>query len=145
MDTSWVFWYDALEMCCSKKFQQATIFHWISGSKLSSSHSKWTRIFWSRLEHLFYVYLYIFTLDLSQKAEKWYLYIFLNVISRIKSRGDRRGWRSETEGISFSFLSLFGCTTWHVGSYFPNQESNLCPLHWKQRVLITEPRGMSQK
>ena len=29
---------------------------------------------------------------------------------------------------------------WHVGSYFPNQESNLC-LQWKLGVLISGPPG----
>ena len=30
-----------------------------------------------------------------------------------------------------------------MGSYFPNQESNLCPLKWKLRVLTTGPLGKS--
>ena len=25
----------------------------------------------------------------------------------------------------------FGHVTWHVGSQFPNQDSDPCPLHWK--------------
>jgi len=35
-------------------------------------------------------------------------------------------------------------TTSHVGSQFPNQESNLCPLQWKHRVLTTGHPGKSQ-
>ena len=36
--------------------------------------------------------------------------------------------------VVFSFILFFG----HVGSYFPNQGSNLCPLHWKLAVLTTD-------
>ena len=32
----------------------------------------------------------------------------------------------------------------HVGSQLPDQTLNLCPLHWKWRVLTTGPRGKSQ-
>ena len=32
---------------------------------------------------------------------------------------------------------------WHVGSQFPNQGPNLCPLHLKHEVLTTGPRGKS--
>ena len=35
------------------------------------------------------------------------------------------------------FLFFCGHFVWHVGSYFPRQESNLCPLHWESRVLPT--------
>ena len=34
---------------------------------------------------------------------------------------------------------FFGHATQHVGSEFPNQGSNPCPLRWKCRVLTTEP------
>ena len=37
---------------------------------------------------------------------------------------------------------FFGCATQYMGSYFPDQESNPCPLHWKHRVL-TRPSGKS--
>ena len=30
---------------------------------------------------------------------------------------------------------------WHVGSYFPDQGSNLCPLQWKHRVSTTGRPG----
>ena len=30
---------------------------------------------------------------------------------------------------------------WHAGSEFPDQGSDLCPLQWKHRVLITGPSG----
>ena len=46
---------------------------------------------------------------------------------------------AKSEG-SFFFL-FFG----HVGSYFPNQGLNLCPLHWKLRVLTSGPPGKSLK
>ena len=32
-----------------------------------------------------------------------------------------------------------GCTMQHVGSQFPDQGLNPCPLHWKPRVLTTGP------
>ena len=32
----------------------------------------------------------------------------------------------------YFFFFSFGCTTQHTGSQFPNQESNLCSLQWKQ-------------
>ena len=41
-------------------------------------------------------------------------------------------------------LSLFFfLAAWHVGSYFPNQGSNPCPLQWKYGVLTTGPPGKS--
>ena len=43
----------------------------------------------------------------------------------------------------FLFKNLFGCTTWHLGSYFPDQESNLRPLHWRCGVLTTGSPGKS--
>ena len=30
---------------------------------------------------------------------------------------------------------------WHVGSWFPDQGSNLHPVHWKHGVLTTRPSG----
>ena len=37
---------------------------------------------------------------------------------------------------------LFICRTLQqVGSYFPDQGSNPCPLHWERRVLTTGPPG----
>ena len=38
---------------------------------------------------------------------------------------------------------LFGHTAWPVGSWFPDQGSNPCPLHWKLGVLVIEPPGKS--
>ena len=40
------------------------------------------------------------------------------------------------EGEVFYF---FGGTAWHLGSYFPEQGSNLCSLRWKHRLLTTGP------
>ena len=38
----------------------------------------------------------------------------------------------------FIYVFLFlGHTLWHIGSYFPDQGSNPCPLHWKYRILTT--------
>ena len=46
----------------------------------------------------------------------------------------------------FFFLSFFFCCpVQHVGSYFPYQGSNLCPLHWKRGLLTTGPPGKSLK
>ena len=42
------------------------------------------------------------------------------------------------------FVVKFLCpATWHVGSQFPNQRSNPCPLHWKHEVLTTGLPGTS--
>ena len=30
---------------------------------------------------------------------------------------------------------------WHIGSWFPDQGSNLHPVHWKHGVLTTRPSG----
>ena len=32
---------------------------------------------------------------------------------------------------------FFNNITWHIGSYFPDQGSNPCSLHWQHRVLTT--------
>ena len=46
--------------------------------------------------------------------------------------------------ILFIYLFIyFGCTTWHVGSQFPNQGSNPRPLQWERRVLTAGPPGKS--
>ena len=42
--------------------------------------------------------------------------------------------------IIFSFFFFW---PHHVGSYFPNLISNLCPLHWEFRVLTTGRPGKS--
>ena len=39
----------------------------------------------------------------------------------------------------------FGRSAWHVESYFPDQGSNLHPLHWKCQVLTTGLPGKSLK
>ena len=48
-----------------------------------------------------------------------------------------------SDGILIFNCLFFGCTTWHVGSLFPDQESNLCPLHWKHEILTTGLPGKS--
>ena len=42
--------------------------------------------------------------------------------------------------MSFFFLFL-PCHAWHVGSYFPDQGSNPCPLQWKYGTLTSRPPG----
>ena len=42
------------------------------------------------------------------------------------------------------FILFFGCATWRMGSYFPDQGSNPRPLHWELRVLTTRPPRKSQ-
>ena len=37
----------------------------------------------------------------------------------------------------YLFIYLFGRAVQHVGSQFPDQGLNLCPLHWKHGVLTT--------
>ena len=47
-------------------------------------------------------------------------------------------------GTAFFFNLLAApCSTWDVGSYFPNQRSNSCSLHWKHRVLSLAHHGSS--
>ena len=53
-------------------------------------------------------------------------------------------------GHCLSPIRMFCCcssnfsTTPHVGSQFPNQESDLCPLQWKRRVFTIGHPGKSQ-
>ena len=52
----------------------------------------------------------------------------------------------EQRGMPWSdwrFIYVFDLTTLHVGSYFPNQGSNLCPLQQKNRLWTTGPPGTS--
>ena len=55
--------------------------------------------------------------------------------------GWTHGYQGNTTAVSHMNVSInnefweshfFGPPTWHVGSYFPNQGSNLCPLQWEQ-------------
>ena len=39
------------------------------------------------------------------------------------------------------FFFFFGHTMWHLGSWFPDQGWNPCPLHWKHGVWTTGPPG----
>ena len=41
----------------------------------------------------------------------------------------------------FYLKNYFGLTACHVGSWFPDQGLNPCPLQWKLRVLTTVPPG----
>ena len=41
------------------------------------------------------------------------------------------------------FIFVYFLATWHVGSYFPNQGSNLCSLQGKCGVITTGPLGKS--
>ena len=45
--------------------------------------------------------------------------------------------------IIYLFIYLFGHTTWHAGSQFPDQGSNPRPLQWKRGVLTTGLPGKS--
>ena len=51
-------------------------------------------------------------------------------------------WGTESR-LSFPAPFFFGYTEWNVGSYFPKQRSNPCPMQWKHRVLATGPPGKS--
>ena len=42
------------------------------------------------------------------------------------------------------FSLLFFLVFLHMGSWFPDQGSNLCPPYWKHGVLTTGPPGKSQ-
>jgi len=45
----------------------------------------------------------------------------------------------------FIHFFFFGCAMQHVGSLFPHQESNPCPLYWKHRILTTGLPGKSHQ
>ena len=45
----------------------------------------------------------------------------------------------------FTVFFWFGYATWFVGSQFPDQGLNPCPLQWKRRVLTTRSPGNSPK
>ena len=49
-----------------------------------------------------------------------------------------------TDIIGLVCLFVYGRTSWHVGSWFPNQEFNSDPLQCKHTVLSTGPLGNSQ-
>ena len=49
-----------------------------------------------------------------------------------------------SDGILIFNCLFFGCITWHVESLFPDQESNLCPLHREHEILTTGLLGKSQ-
>ena len=67
---------------------------------------------------------------------------------RIRSQIQRQRYSKEVPAV-FMFIFLFflffpfGCAILNAESYFPNQESNLCPLHWRLCVLTTGPPGKS--
>ena len=44
---------------------------------------------------------------------------------------------SKRQFLVWFILGLFGQAMWHVGSYFPDQGLNPCPLQWRSRVLTT--------
>ena len=61
---------------------------------------------------------------------------------RVRSQTQRQRYSKEVPAVCmFIFLFFlffpFGCTILNAESYFPNQESNLCPLHWPLWVLTT--------
>ena len=39
--------------------------------------------------------------------------------------------------VFLNLFLIFGCVTWHSGSYFPDQGSYPCPLQWTLRVSTT--------
>ena len=43
----------------------------------------------------------------------------------------------------YLFIYFFGCTVRHLGSHFPDQGLNPCPVQWKHGVLTTGPPGKS--
>ena len=61
-----------------------------------------------------YTYIYLFIFSLINLAPTFYLFIYLFI---------------------YLFL-VFVCHVQLVGSQFPDQVSNLCPLHWEKGVLM---------
>ena len=48
------------------------------------------------------------------------------------------------KSIFWPTLAFFFLAAEHVGFWFPNQGSNLLPLHWERGVLISRPPEKSQ-
>ena len=93
------------------------LLHWQADSLLLSHQEslnfqglKWTYI--PRTSHIWSWYIILFYILLDSVC--WFLKFFI-------------------------YFLFFGCTSLHVESQFPNQGLNLCPLHWKCRVLTTGP------
>ena len=62
--------------------------------------------------------------------------------SNSSNRSYRNSWYiAQSNSLFYSYCH----TTQHVGSQFLNQGLSLCLLHWKHRVLTTEPPGTSLK
>ena len=69
--------------------------------------------------------------------EKLILIIFL----RVGIRSCPQAWFLYMLFVCFCYLFFGGHATWHVGSYFSDQELTLCPLQWKHRALTTGCQG----
>ena len=50
-------------------------------------------------------------------------------------------WRESEIKLFCQLFFCFSYTSQHVGSYFPDQGLNPCPLQWKCKVLTTGPPG----
>ena len=48
-----------------------------------------------------------------------------------------------TELLQYYYYYYYGHAVQHEGSWFPDEGSNPCPLHWERGVLTTGPPGKS--
>ena len=58
-------------------------------------------------------------------------------------QADSQPLRHQGSPKHFFFKQFFFLAAWHIGSKFPDQGSNLCPLQWKCGALTTGLPGMS--
>ena len=76
---------------------------------------------------------------LGMNATSIYIYIYIFFLAALGLHGGEQGLLLLQNRGSKTRAQELWCpglvATCHVGSYFPNQGSNLCPLQWKHRVL----------
>ena len=92
---------------------------------------KWNEKFNPSVTLVWFQVLWLVTVILDS-AEHFHLKENSIVLNPYYSKG--RPAASACESLFFFFF-FFGCTMWHVGSQFPDQGLNSCPLHWKHWVL----------
>ena len=112
------FWYEGLKAQLDKELerQEAQVLHVIY-----FFFGMWTQIIFH-------------SLWTAWKSGHWTVLIIIEEWKQRKDVPENYGYEK-----SFYFWSV-AC-----GIYFPDQGSNLDPLHWESRVLATGPPGKSQK
>ena len=75
-----------------------------------------------------------------------YFYLFLFGCARSQVQQERSSWTGARPSLPHVKFLVVACELSIVASgiLFPDQGSNLSPLHWERRVLATRPPGNSQ-